>query len=75
MTRSGPIATAVRGYDPDVFIYQTDLAKAKELILAGGFAEGDTFEYIFSPAKRPPSGRSPSCSRRISPRWASPRHQ
>ena len=48
MTRSGPIATAVRGHDPDVFIYQTDLAKAKELILAGGFAEGDTFEYILA---------------------------
>ena len=31
---------------PGVFIYQTDLAKAKELILAGGFAEGDTFEYM-----------------------------
>jgi peptide/nickel transport system substrate-binding protein len=48
MTRSGPIATAVRGHDPDVFIYQTDLAKAKELILAGGFAEGDTFEYTLA---------------------------
>jgi peptide/nickel transport system substrate-binding protein len=46
LTRSGPIASSVRGYDPDVFIYQTDLAKAKELILAGGFAEGDTFEYM-----------------------------
>jgi peptide/nickel transport system substrate-binding protein len=48
LTRSGPIATAVRGHDPEVFIYQTDLAKAKELILAGGFAEGDTFEYMVS---------------------------
>ena len=46
--RTGPIASTVRGYDPDVFLYQTDLTKAKELILAGGFAEGDTFEYIFS---------------------------
>jgi peptide/nickel transport system substrate-binding protein len=46
MTRSGPIASAVRGNDPGVFIYETDLAKAKELILAGGFAEGDTFEYM-----------------------------
>jgi peptide/nickel transport system substrate-binding protein len=48
ITRTGPIATTVRGYDPDVFLYQTDLVKAKELILAGGHAEGDTFEYIFS---------------------------
>jgi peptide/nickel transport system substrate-binding protein len=46
--RTGPIASTVRGYDPDVFLYQTDLTKAKELILKGGFAEGDTFEYIFS---------------------------
>ena len=33
-------------YDPDVFLYQTDLDKAKELILAGGFKEGDVFEYM-----------------------------
>jgi len=47
LTRSsGPIPISVRGYDPDGFIYQTDLVKAKELILAGGFAEGDTFEYL-----------------------------
>lgn len=46
MQRSGPIADSVRGYDPDVFLYQTDLAKAKELILSGGFVEGDVFEYM-----------------------------
>ncbi len=46
--RSGPVADTVRGYDPDVFIYQTDLVKAKELILAGGFAEGDSFDYVFA---------------------------
>ena len=46
MKRSGPIADTVRGYDPDVFLYQTDLDKAKELILAGGFKEGDVFEYM-----------------------------
>jgi peptide/nickel transport system substrate-binding protein len=46
MKRSGPIADSVRGYDPDVFLYQTDLDKAKELILAGGFKEGDVFEYM-----------------------------
>lgn len=45
--RSGPIPSTVRGYDPDVFLYQTDLEKAKQLILSGGFAEGDTFEYVF----------------------------
>ena len=46
MKRAGPIADSVRGADPDVFLYQTDLAKAKELIIAGGFAEGSTFEYM-----------------------------
>jgi peptide/nickel transport system substrate-binding protein len=46
MKRSGPIADSVRGYDPEVFLYQTDLDKAKELIVAGGFKEGDVFEYM-----------------------------
>lgn len=45
--RSGPLASTVRGADPDVFLYQTDLVKAKELILSGGFVEGDTFDYVF----------------------------
>jgi peptide/nickel transport system substrate-binding protein len=47
MKRSGPITDNVKGYDPDVFIYPTDLEKAKDLILSGGFVEGDTFEYMF----------------------------
>jgi peptide/nickel transport system substrate-binding protein len=47
LTRSsGPIPTTVRGYDPEGFVYQTDLAKAKELIQSGGFVEGDSFEYM-----------------------------
>jgi peptide/nickel transport system substrate-binding protein len=46
LKRSGPIAEGVRGYDPNVFLYKTDLAKAKELILSGGFKEGDSFEYM-----------------------------
>jgi peptide/nickel transport system substrate-binding protein len=45
IARSGPLASTVRASDPDVFIYQTDLDKAKELILAAGFKEGDTFDY------------------------------
>lgn len=45
--RSGPIPDNVKGFDPDVFIYETDLEKARELILSGGFQEGDTFEYMF----------------------------
>jgi peptide/nickel transport system substrate-binding protein len=46
LKRSGPIPDSVRGYDPEVFLYQTDLDKAKELILSGGFKEGDVFEYM-----------------------------
>jgi peptide/nickel transport system substrate-binding protein len=46
LQRSGPIPDGVRGFDPDVFLYQTDLERAKDLILGGGFAEGDTFEYM-----------------------------
>jgi peptide/nickel transport system substrate-binding protein len=46
LTRTGPIADSVRGYDPNVFLYQTDLEKAKELILSGGFKEGEVFEYM-----------------------------
>ena len=47
IARSGPVASTVRGYDPDVFLYPTDLVKAKELILSAGFAEGDSFDYLF----------------------------
>ena len=46
LTRTSPIPDTVRGYDPEGFVYQTDLTKAKELILSGGFAEGDSFEYM-----------------------------
>ena len=47
LTRTGPLADSVLGYDPDMFLYETDLEKAKELILSGGFSEGDTFEMMF----------------------------
>lgn len=47
IARSGPLASTVRAADPDVFLYQTDLAKAKELILSAGFKEGDVFDYWF----------------------------
>lgn len=46
MKRSGPIPSTMRGFDPDVFLYETDLDKAKELLLAGGFEEGHSFEYM-----------------------------
>jgi peptide/nickel transport system substrate-binding protein len=46
LKRSGPIPDTVRGADANVFLYQTDLARARELILAAGFAEGSSFEYV-----------------------------
>lgn len=46
LTRSGPIPDTVTGYDPDVFLYQTDLEQAKQLILSGGFVEGDSFDFM-----------------------------
>jgi ABC-type transport system substrate-binding protein len=45
LKRSGPIPTTVKGYDPNVFLYTTDLDRAKELILSAGFTEGATFTY------------------------------
>jgi ABC-type transport system substrate-binding protein len=48
LVRSGPIPTTVKGSDPDVLIYQTDLDKAKQLILSAGFKEGDSFEYMYA---------------------------
>ncbi len=53
MKRSGPLPDTVRGVDPNVYLYQTDLVRAKELILSGGFSEGDTFEYIFTAGDEP----------------------
>lgn len=47
IARSGPLASTVRAADPDIFLYQTDLEKAKELIIAAGFKEGDIFDYWF----------------------------
>jgi peptide/nickel transport system substrate-binding protein len=47
LTRSGPLPTVMLGVDPDVFMYQTDLVKAKELILSAGFVEGDVFDYMY----------------------------
>jgi len=47
LKRSGPLPTSMLGANPDVFLYQTDLVKAKELILAAGFVEGDAFDYMY----------------------------
>lgn len=45
IVRSGPIPSTVTGADPEVFLYSTDLEKAKALLLEAGFAEGDSFDY------------------------------
>ncbi|MBA3414996.1 MAG: ABC transporter substrate-binding protein [Chloroflexia bacterium] len=46
LKRNGPLADNVVGYDPEVFLYQTDLDRARELLLEAGFAEGEVFEYM-----------------------------
>ncbi|MBX6341406.1 MAG: ABC transporter substrate-binding protein [Thermomicrobiaceae bacterium] len=43
----GPLTPSTRGYDPNVFIYETDLAKAKEL-LGKGFKEGEKFTWMIA---------------------------
>jgi peptide/nickel transport system substrate-binding protein len=48
LVRSGPIPSTVKGSDPNVFLYQTDLDKAKQLILSGGISEGASFEYMYT---------------------------
>ena len=48
LTRTGPIPTTVKGYDPNVFLYQTDLTKAKDLLTAGGVNEGASLEYMIA---------------------------
>ena len=40
--RTGPIPDNIQGYDPDAFVYTTDLEQARTLLAAGGFAEGST---------------------------------
>ena len=48
LIRTGPIPTTVKGYDPSVFLYQTDLSRAKELLTAGGVNEGASLEYLIA---------------------------
>jgi peptide/nickel transport system substrate-binding protein len=43
----GPLAPMVRGYDPGVFVYSTDLAKAKELLDAS-VGSGASFSWSAS---------------------------
>jgi peptide/nickel transport system substrate-binding protein len=46
--KQGPIADTVIGFDPTVELYDTDLERARELLLEGGVTEDDEIEYIMS---------------------------
>lgn len=46
LLRTGAIPSTVKGYDPETFLYQTDLNRAKELLTAGGVPEGTTLEFM-----------------------------
>jgi peptide/nickel transport system substrate-binding protein len=43
----GPIPQVVKGFDPHAFHYQTDLAKAKQLLQQAGVPAGTTLTYDF----------------------------
>ncbi|MDB5057947.1 MAG: extracellular solute-binding protein family 5, partial [Chloroflexi bacterium] len=42
----GPIPSVLLGYDPNMFHYQTDLNKAKQLFAQAGVAPGTTFTLV-----------------------------
>lgn len=44
--RTGPIADNIQGYDPNEFLYQTDLEQARTLLESGGFPEGSTVSLM-----------------------------
>jgi peptide/nickel transport system substrate-binding protein len=43
---SGPLAELCRGYDPNTFVYATDLAKAKDLLAKAGVPSGTTLSMM-----------------------------
>lgn len=44
--RTGPIPDNVIGYDPEVFIYPTDIEEARTLLASGGLVEGTTLSFM-----------------------------
>lgn len=44
----GPLASTLLGYDPAMFHYQTDLAKARTLFAKAGVKPGTVFTYMYS---------------------------
>jgi peptide/nickel transport system substrate-binding protein len=45
----GPIPRVLLGFNPNGFLYQTNLQKAKALFIKGGDKPGTTFTYTYSP--------------------------
>ena len=64
----GCLASTLLGFDPSVFHYQTDLAKARALLQKAGVKPGTTLTYTYADPDEP-EGR---CCRRSSRRSASP---
>lgn len=46
--KQGPIADTVIGFDPSVPLFDTDLERARELLLEGGITENDEIEFMIS---------------------------
>jgi peptide/nickel transport system substrate-binding protein len=45
----GPLASTLLGYDPHMFHYQTDLARARALLRKAGVKPGTTLTYMYTP--------------------------
>jgi peptide/nickel transport system substrate-binding protein len=48
----GPVAELCRGFNPDTFIYTTDLDRARSLLQRAGIAEGTTLSYALPVGNR-----------------------
>ena len=47
-TARGPLAELIRGFDPDLPTYSTDLEKARQLLSDAGVAQGETLSMMLS---------------------------
>ena len=45
----GPVAELCRGFNPETFVYSTDLDRARALLQRAGVAEGTTLTYALPP--------------------------
>ena len=48
----GPVAELCRGFNPDTFVYSTDLDRARALLQRAGVAEGTTITYALPAGNR-----------------------